>query len=338
MIVVSSGGDRVEDLKKIGAVHITMDISTKSVLSYKLLSAFLPLKKVIENEKIDIIHAHTRTTQWLACLITRMIGVPFISTCHGFFRPRFFRRFMPCWGKKVIAISEQVRDHLINDFGVKPGMIVTVRNGIDLKSFAPVDDQSRKNYQRQAGFNGEKVVGIIARLSDVKGHHVLIDAMKIVQDSISDVKLFIVGTGKEEQRLKSQVKRLGLCDVIFFHPVVNQTADFFRMFDCFVMPSLKEGLGLSVMEAQAAGLPVIASRTGGIPSLIEDGITGMLVEPGKPDMLAEKIVQLLGDERLLKELGSNARKKAEAEYGAEKMAEKIVKVYKETLGHYDTRH
>ncbi|MEW5895706.1 MAG: glycosyltransferase family 4 protein [Candidatus Omnitrophota bacterium] len=331
VIVVSSGGNCVEGLEGPGTRHVEMSIRTKSVFSPKLIRAAFRIKQLIRDENIEIIHANTRVTQWLACLVSSMTGVPYVSTCHGFFRPRFFRKIFPCWGKKVIAISDQVGEHLTKDFGVDSGRVAVIRNGIDLDRFSPVTKDARRALQMKAGFDGVKIIGIVARLADVKGHHILIDAVRIMRGSIPRIRLLIVGEGKEETRLRRQVEKLGLSDIVLFQPIVNRTSEILQLLDCFVSPSLKEGLGLSVMEAQASGLPVVASRTGGIPSLIEDGITGVLVEPGNVDMLVDKMITVLNDDEFCDALARNARQKAEREYGAEMMAEKTMEVY-QSLG------
>lgn len=326
--VVSSGGNMVAFLESLGAVHHTINIQTKSILSWKLYAAVPRLKKIVYDQQIDIIHAQTRVTQFLAFMIK---AVPYVSTCHGFFRPRMLRLMFSFWGKRVIAISQQVRRHLENDFFVEADRIITVRNGIDLEQFKARTFGEREQRRNELGYQNEFVIGIIARLSDVKGHAVLIDAFAKVRKQLLSVKLVVVGKGKEEDSLKERVKKLGLERDVDFIPAVDCTMDLLTVFDCFVLPSLQEGLGLSVMEAQAAGLAVIASRVGGIPSLIENGKTGILVAPGDPDQLSQAIIELLKDPEKIKLLGHQARLKAEHEYGSAQMAREIVKIYQEVV-------
>ncbi len=320
----------VEDLKGTGAEHITVNIRTKFFLSWRVFAAVPEIKKVIRENKITIIHAHTRVTHFLAYVVSRLTAVPYVITYHGFYHIKPIRRIFPCLGDRVISISDQVSMHLLEEFHVAPHHMATIRNGIDLKMFKPVSREKSVQKREEFSCRGKRVVGIIARLADVKGHCFLIDAINMVRQTIPDVMLLIVGTGKEEQRLRDQVRRLKLEQHVLFYPTVNQSADLLGIFDCFVLPSLEEGLGLSIMEAQAAGLPVIASRVGGIPSLIEDGETGLLVNPGSAEELSEAIRRILGDSALAASLGAHAYNKAQREYGADMMAEKIIKVYQET--------
>jgi len=328
VVMVSSGGNMVTDLEKLGAVHLTLNMRTKSVLSPKLFPAIRRIRREIHDRGISVIHAQTRVTQFMAAVLSRMTGVPHVSTCHGFFRPRLWRRIFPCWGRRVIAISDQVAVHLRRDFGVAPERIRVIRNGIDLHRFSPANPQRHAEYQERLGCGHRKVVGILARLSDVKGHHILIEALNLVKTDVPQVKLLIVGEGRQEAVLKRQVADSGLTEWVDFYPVVNQASDFLAAFDCFVMPSLQEGLGLSVMEAQAAGLPVIASRVGGIPSLIRDGETGILVPPGDVRHLARAIRRVLTDADLARRLGEQARHEAEQFYGAQEMAQAVLDVYR----------
>ena len=130
--VGSAGGEWVERLKKNNIEHINLPLKTKSIISPKLLFAYFALKRIIKEEKIDIIHSQTRVTSVLAYCLSRKTLVPFISTAHGFFKPRWVRLRFPCWGDSVIAISEAVKEHLIADFKVAPDRIRLVHNGISL--------------------------------------------------------------------------------------------------------------------------------------------------------------------------------------------------------------
>ena len=137
------------------------------------------------------------------------------------------------------------------------------------------------------------LIGIIARLSDVKGIDVLIKAMPDVLKEIPSANLIIAGQGPEEIYLKELTQDLSLTASVHFKNTINQTQDLLPAFDVFVMPSLMEGLGLSVMEAQACGIPVVASRVGGLVDLIEDGKSGYLVAVNDPEALANRIIEVL---------------------------------------------
>ena len=152
--------------------------------------------------------------------------------------------------------------------------------------------------------------------------------MPRILEKFPTARLFIAGVGKMGADLKQRVADRRLTAQVIFAPVVDRAADLLPLFDVFVMPSLQEGLGLSVMEAQAAGLPVVASRVGGIPSLIEHGKTGFLVDPQHSLALAELVIRLLKDPEEARMMGRRAREFIEKNFSAADMAAKTIEVYK----------
>lgn len=293
------------------------------------------LLNYIKENNIDIIHANTRVTQVLACFLQKASGRPYISTCHGFFKKRFFRRVFPCWGQRVIAVSEQVAEHLKRDFRVEDNSIRIIHNGIDPDRFCILDAKSKAKAKENFGLSDVPVVGIIARLSDVKGHIYLIEAMKIVLEKIPLARLFIVGEGREERKLKDLTKRLGIEKSIFFMASVNDTASALAAMDVFVMPSLQEGLGLGLMEAMASGIAVIGSDVGGIKTLIQNKYNGLLVPAANAAELAQAILELLRDKNKARDLGEKARVFIHQNFSQEDMVSKTEKVYLECLNKKD---
>ena len=330
IFLATSGGNTQEEFKKIGADLIPLNIHTKSELDPRIYLAMGPLKNLVQENRIDVIHAQTRITQVMGELLHKITKRPYISTCHGFFKKRLSRRIFPCWGNRVIAISEAVSEHLHKDFGILEEKIVLIPNGIDLEEFPLIKDE-QKQFNRQKFHLGDNpIIGIIARLSDVKGQDILIWAMKKVLEKIPQAQLLLIGEGKEETALRAHVKDLKLENHVHFYPIVNKTAESLSLLDVFVMPSRQEGLGLSVMEAQASGLAVVASRVGGLPSLIEHEKTGLLVSPEDIEGLADAIIRVIQDKQLAYNLGSAARAFIQKKYSADRMVGKTLEVY-ETL-------
>lgn len=326
--VASSGGDTQSYFIDMGVTLITVDIKTKSELSPKLLKAFAVLSSLIKQEKFDVIHGQTRVTQALAYWLARQTKVPVVSTCHGFFKPRLHRKLFPCWGDAVISISEVVSAHLSDDLGVAKDKIHLVKSGVDLKAFPVVDASVRTANRRQYEFSDDVLlVGVIARLSDVKGQDILIRAMPYVIKQIPHVKCCLFGQGKEEALLKELVLTLDLNACVLFSDTINRVYECLSLLDVFVMPSRQEGLGLSVMEAQAAGIPVVASNVGGLPSLIDDEKTGLLVESQNPRALADAIVRLLKEPSLANKCRTAARHFVETNCSSDIMVDETFGVY-----------
>ena len=275
------------------------------------------LNRLIRKEGIDIIHAQTRVTQVLGFFLSRASGVAMVTTCHGFFRPRWFRKIFPCWGAAVIAISKPVAHHLSVDFGVSQNKIHLIANGIDLDRFVMTNEQMRREARQKTGMGDTPLIGIIARLSDVKGIDILIKAMPFILKEIPSANLLIAGQGPQEVALKKLTQDLGLSAHVHFKSTTNQTQDLLRAFDVFVMPSLMEGLGLSVIEAQACGIPVVASRVGGLVDLIEDAKSGYLVPVNDPTALADRIIEVLKNPQQSKVMAQQARLNIEQYFSAE---------------------
>lgn len=338
--VGSSGGEWVERLEAYGAQNIYLPLRTKSIISPKLLFAYFALKKIIRAEGIDIIHAQTRVSEVLASLVSRNTAVPFVSTAHGFYQRRWGRRIFPGWGRFVIAISEPVRKHLIEHFGLNPERVILVHNGIDAAGFGlPACRQAGKvtGYDRNVtrekfGLKEGPVVGIIARLSEVKGHKYLLMAMAKVKEQIPEAQLLSVGDGKIKKNLEQLARRLRIEESVYFIPAVSDTAEPFSVMDIFAMPSLQEGLGLSIMEAMLMGVAVIASSVGGITSLIKNNETGILVEPANPEALAAGLLGLLKDKEKAAILSARAREFIMKEFSLEAMAEGTESVYRQCIG------
>ncbi len=327
--VASSGGNCVPRLEAAGMRHVTINIRTKSEASPKLWLSFGPLNGLIRKEGISIIHAQTRVTQVLGFFLSRATGAAMVTTCHGFFRPRWFRKMFPCWGASVIAISKPVARHLSVDFGVASNNIHLIANGIDLDRFVMTDEKMRRAARQKWGIADGPLIGIIARLSDVKGIDILIKAMPLVLKQVPSANLLIAGQGPEEAVLKKLVQDLKLTAHVHFKDTINQTQELLCAFDVFVMPSLMEGLGLSVIEAQACGIPVVASRIGGLVDLIEDGKSGYLVPVNDLSALADRIIKVLRDPQGSKVMAQQARSSTEQHFSANRMLKETLRVYEQ---------
>ncbi len=335
VVIAAAGGSMVEAFKAHGIRHYKVHLRMKSEINPLLFLNLPRLLALLKDENIQVMHAQTRVTSMLASGLSRLSGIPYVTTCHGYFTPHLGRRLVPLWGEKVIAISRPVVEHLTQDMGVRPDKIELVPNGINLNAFRPVSDFERMALRQKWGLSDEPVVGMIARLSDVKGHSYLIDAMVDVRRGYPRVKCLIFGDGPLENELKKKVLADGLTDTVRFYSVSNRTAEILGLFNIYVMPSLSEGLGLSAMEAMAAGLPTVASSVGGLLDLIQDGTTGRLVPPKDPSALADVIQALLTDRIAARAMGERARAFIAANYTEDKMIKGTLGVYEKVITNKD---
>ncbi len=321
----SSPGDMSSQLEKNGIHYLSIPINTKSELNPKVFISMIKLLLYNKKEKFDIVHAQTRVTQVLCWYFSKITKIPFVTTCHGFFRNHLGRQLFPCWGNKVFAISDAVKKHLMIDFYVPSKQIALVPNGIAVEKFAVAEKRFDPKYK-------DRTVGIIARLSSVKGHIYLIKAMAEVVKEFPDARLFIFGQGKIKYELVHLVEKLKINEKVFFLPAVSNTSEVLREIDIFVMPSIQEGLGLSILEAQASGLPVVASDVGGIPTIVKHDVSGLLFKSRDVESLSGAILRLMEDRQLAMRLGQKGRRDVERLFNLQIMTSKVEQVYKEGLG------
>jgi glycosyltransferase involved in cell wall biosynthesis len=265
-------------------------------------------------------------------MIYKKTRIPYVSTCHGFFRPHYGRKLFGFWGRKVIAISDAVREHLVNDLKVKKERVCLINNGIDVKKFdTVVTEKEKKAYKSRIGIKNGPVVGIIARLSPVKGHKYLLMAAKELLKQFPGLEILIIGDGPAKKELVDMAMSYGLGKCTYIEESTVNTRLPLSVMDVFVLPSIQEGLGLSVLEAMAAGVPVVGSNVGGVYSLIKDGQTGFLVPSKDPAALAGAISRLLSDKKSALVMASLAKEMVKEKFSLEGMAEKVEYVYKDAV-------
>ena len=332
VIVSSSGGVLVYELEKSGIEHIRIPVNTSSDIGFHTLLSVFKLSSVIRQRGIDIVHAQTRVTQIIAHCLSRKTGAFFVSTCHGFFKMKLFRKIFPCWGARTIAISDAVRQHLVCDLGVSKDSIDIIYNGIDAKKFSPhASTMDKAIIKKQYSLHDGPVIGIISRLSKVKGHQYLLGAFAKVSEKMPDAQLLIVGDGPQKYKdsLDSQAKVLGISSKVYFYPACKDTVIPLSVIDVFCHPSLQEGLGLSILEAMAMELPVVASDVGGIYTLIKHKVNGFLISSMDEQALAEAILQILSDPDMADRMGKASRKIVLKNFTLDIMRDKVIEVYKE---------
>jgi len=287
------------------------------------------LSPVLRENKFDVVHAHTRTAQVLANLIDRFQGIPAVTTCHGFFKPNLGRRLWPCWGHIVIAVSPAVAEHLQTAHRVPSNRIACIPNGIDATRFAKhfIPEQLHLLRSNLGIAPDARVIGTVARLSTVKGLPHLLEAVALLRKTFPTLHCLIVGDGDQRQFLELIARRLDIAGNVTFAGAVQDTAPYLALMEVFVMSSLMEGLGLAILEAFAAGKPVVATRVGGIANVIRDRENGIFVPPGSGRDIAIATDILLSDKTLAQSLAKSGRKTVEDQFSLERMAGNIEKLY-----------
>jgi glycosyltransferase involved in cell wall biosynthesis len=219
----------------------------------------------------------------------------------------------------------------------KPNNTSVIHSGVDLQRYRKVAKQ-RTRKRKELGIPSESlVVGYVGWLIPIKGVTYLVSAMAKVAEKNSKSLLVLVGKGddkgEEEIKLKEQVEKAGLTDKVLFLGWRSDVDEIMGCFDIFVLPSLNEGMGRVLVEAMAAGLPIVASRVGGIPDLVKDGKNGLLVPPADSSALAKATSDLVENMEKRERMGQ-AGKKMCRPYSADAMVEQIDDLYKELLKKY----
>jgi glycosyltransferase involved in cell wall biosynthesis len=334
--VASSGGILENVLEEKSIPHIRLDLRTKFEFSAKMWRALSFLTPLVKKRDFDLIHAQTRVTQVLAGLLELKTGIPFVSTCHGFFRhQRLGRKLFPCWGKRSIAISNSVRKHLAEDFGIDEDRIDLVYNGIELDRYTSPGAAKEDKLRKKIGLAEDRVlVGTVGRLSSVKGLKYLVQAFEKSVKRGKPLQLLLVGEGNEKGPLEEQVRRAGIADKVFFDSGNAAPLEkYLSLIDIFCLYSTSEGLGLALMEAMAAGRACIASNVGGLAELITQEKDGIIVPPRNPEALSGAILRLAEDNELRREFGKAAHEKAMSNFSIKESVAKTIEVYKKAIGH-----
>ncbi len=321
--VVSSGGPLVEALRRIGATHYELPVDSKSPFT---MSACVPaLSGIIRNANVDIVHARSRVPGWIGWAAARRTQRPFVTTAHGFYSPGLGSRVM-VWGRLVIAPSESLGRYLIDRFGLPKGRLRVIPRGVDLSEFT-----QRPEREASAPWR----IGLFGRLSPIKGHDVALRAVAALIRNGFPVKLIIAGdfpTAPLRPALAALADSLKIQDAVEWLGVRHDMPELLAGVDAVIVPSVyPESFGRAVVEAQAVGRPVVASRLGALAELVEDGRTGLLVPPSDSDALADAIKRLMMDQELRKRCVAAARACVDAKWSLDRMVERTLAVYEECI-------
>jgi glycosyltransferase involved in cell wall biosynthesis len=288
----------------------------------------LKLARSVRQNEIDIVHAHVARDYPLAASVARRAGARLVLTRHVLFPLNRIHKLILRRTSRVIAVSESVAQGLRAQGIFDPKIVVCIHNGIDVDRFA-----KRAEHRSPAGDRPRRV-GMIGHLAPIKGQEDFIRAAAVVCSSLDDVEFIIAGedksgSGDNRRQLERLIAELGLSQRISLVGWVDDVATLLSTFDLCVSPSRSEPFGLSIVEAMAAGVPVIATRSEGAREIIDDGQTGRLVPIGDADALANVIVQMLSDPKEGEGLSKNAQRVARERFSLGRMVEATEQVYRE---------
>ena len=274
------------------------------------------IASLAHERRIDVLHTHMSGAHVFGIALRWMTGIPCVATAHAHRRNWHWR-----FNDRVIAVSEQTRRfHIARNF-VSPGRIDTVHNFIDHARFAATAPSARAAMRASFGIESSAaLIGFVGRLHPSKGWSDLLSVIARVTTTMPDIGLLAVGTGEENYRaeLEREAARFGIADNIIWAGERSDVPEILSALDLFVSPSRDESFGLAVLEAMAAGVPVVAAAVGGLPEVVRDGETGVLVGPGDHIAMSNAIVALLCDRDLRRRMGERGRCLAVERFSAER--------------------
>lgn len=291
------------------------------------LKAILRLRKLMGRHGFQIVHTHSSLDSWNAGLAARLVKPRprVVRTRHlgGRVKNKLVYTLL---ADRVVTLSEGMRRYLAESKGVSAGKIVVIPTGIDPGLFAPDGAGGELRPAAGAAPHGP-VIGTVSVLRGKKGHRVLLQAAALLRRRFPDLRVLIVGDGPGRDDLRRETEVLGLDGTVSFLGFRRDVPRLLETFDLFVFPSLEEALGTAVLEAMAAGKAVVASRVGGIPEVVADGETGLLVPPGDSDALAGAVTRLLENSEVRRRMGERGRLRIEEQFSLDRMLERTEALY-----------
>ncbi len=313
----------------------------KSILAliqvpFFLLSEYLATRKLISKYNPEIIHAHWLIPQGVIAAMLKKDNINPIVTIHGSDLFPLKNRFFKSMQRNVIknchictVNSEATKSELLKRFPEHKNKVVVIPMGVDTSLFRKRDVKSRFTQ-----YSNDKIILFVGRLNEQKGVEYVIKAMPVINKKIKNSKLLIIGEGNYGKGLQEVTNFLKLDNVKFLGPInQKELADYYNLADVFVLPSITskigtEGLGLVLLEAMSCGTPVIGTNTGGIPTIVKNNQTGILVKEKDKDELAQGIIKVLSDVKLRRKLSKNGIKFVRNNYSWDIIAQKFDDLYK----------
>ncbi|MDD5449049.1 MAG: glycosyltransferase family 4 protein [Candidatus Omnitrophica bacterium] len=312
------------------------------------IRALYSMFSLLRKERPLIVHTHTAKAGFLGRLAAFMAGVPIkVHSFHGHCFHSYFGRFetriflaierlLARFTDRIVVVSDSIKEDVCGKFKVAGREKTSVIElGLDLDKFRDAA-AFRGSLRKELGLGDDcLLIGIVGRLTAVKNHLLFLDAVSLLARDKAFMKYGarfpVIGDGELRKTLENRARELGIEDKVFFLGWRRDAANFYGDLDIVVLTSLNEGTPLSIIEAMAAKKPVVATAVGGVPDLIEDGKTGILVPPNDPERLKAAIISLCSDEALRRRLGENASEYVLAKYSKQRLMKDMENLYSELI-------
>jgi glycosyltransferase involved in cell wall biosynthesis len=331
--VISEKGPVGELIEKKGFPVIPLHRMKKNQFDYGIIRE---LKAILIREGISLVHTHLYDGGKYGRIAARMVHVPaIVHTVHNIYVKRRTKYHLINWGlslftDQIIAVSGAVRESIVHYDRIDRQRIRVIHNGIDLSRFSGSTD--RNGWRVGLGIKTDEfVIGVIARLEEQKGHRFLLEALAQKPKILASLKVVIIGDGKLRSRLEAYSQEKGLASQVLFLGTQEPIFPILKALDLFLLPSLWEGFSVAILEAMAAGVPVIATRVGGAEEVITSGREGLLIPPGDAQGLAEAIEDALLHREKYLEMARLGKEKVRRAFSIETHITALTALYLEIL-------
>ena len=331
--VICSGGPMAKHLDKkvivesVGPI-IDTPIDTPIQETNRLVSA---IERVSKKHKIDLVHSNSLMDLKAASLVKKTSGIPVVHTAHSAEQTSINSLGAQFVGKadKVIAVSIFIKTYL-RKTGLFSRLVNLIYHGVDTDKFRERELES--NLKTSLGIKStERVIMCVARLEPIKGINHIIEAIPKMLERGNNIRVVFVGEGSHKNEYKKLAKDLGVEKKVLFFGVTNKVEELLSIADVFCLSSNNEALSFAILEAMAEGKPVVATKVGGIPEVVVDKVTGLLISPGNTQDLANAINKLLEDKPLARKLSKNAKVRINENFRFDRMIGETVDTYEEVL-------
>lgn len=299
---------------------------------------FPRLRKILRDEQVSILHSRSWGPFFDSVVAGRLATTPFIvHSIHGIYSPdiygmrwkrRVLQRLLSLGTHKLYAVADYLRQYYIRVVGVPAKKIDTIYNGVDTEIYKATGQRGCGQERKKLGLPATDIlIGSVGTLYWVKDPQTFLTAAAMVLQNRDDVSFLWVGGGPLKEDLQARAKELGIDKRVFFMGLRDDVPRILTALDIFVLPSITEGLSNSILEAMASGLAVVATEVGGNCELIENGQSGYLIPPRRPEILANMLFKLVSDGKLRARLGEKARRRVVEKFSLKKMVENYQQMY-----------
>jgi glycosyltransferase involved in cell wall biosynthesis len=330
----------------LGVEVVRLDALSREISPIRDALSIVRLARLIREQRPRILHTHTAKAGTVGRLAALLAGEArpevVVHTFHGhvlrgYFGPlksgafRLLERLLARVTTRLIAVSPQVRDDLVA-LGVAPAeKFSVVRLGIELDQRLETEVPGA-DARARLGIGPERfVVGWVGRMTGVKRTDDVLEALRLLRRRGVDAVLLMVGDGPDREHVEERASQLGIVRHCLFLGYQEDVSGWYRAFDAMILPSANEGTPVVVIEALAAGCPVVATAVGGVPDVVREGVDGFLVPPRDTEALAERLARLAEDPKLRAEMGAAGRESVPPRYAVERLVGDIDELYRSLL-------